>query len=179
MKIVISLPPCLNVRQLIIRFLCLSTIALALLGCKTALIDVDLAKIGSPPIGKASIFVIRPSYLSYAARDLPITVNKTEIADLVNLSYTSFLMPEGKLKLSSEGSFFSWPHREITMDVEAGQTYYLEWHAKETASSALMMYLFPDMDMDALHWEVINKESAQPLLKGIHYVSPEIPEISK
>ena len=179
MKIVISLPPCLNVRQLIIRFLCLSTIALALLGCKTALIDVDLAKIGSPPIGKASIFVIRPSYLSYAARDLPITVNTTEIADLVNLSYTSFLIPEGKLKLSSEGRFFSWPHREITMDVEAGQTYYLEWQAKESASSALMMYLFPNMDMDALHWEVINKESAQPLLKGIHYVSPEIPEISK
>ena len=65
------------------------------------------------------------------------------------------------------------------MDVEAGQTYYLEWQAKESASSALMMYLFPNMDMDALHWEVINKESAQPLLKGIHYVSPEIPEISK
>ncbi len=179
MKIVTSLPPCRNVRQLIIRFLCLNIIALALLGCKTALIDVDLAKSGSPPIGKASIFVIRPSYLSYAARDLTITVNKTEIADLVNSSYTSFSMPEGKLKLSSEGSFFSWPRREVTIDVEAGRTYYLEWHAKETASSALMMYLFPDMDMEALHWEVINKESAQPLLKGIHFVSPEIPEISK
>lgn len=179
MKIVTSLPSCLSVRQFLIRFLCLNTIALALLGCTTALIDVDLAKIGSPPTGKASIFLIRPSYLSYAARDLAVTLNKTEIADLVNLSYTSFLMPVGKLKLSSEGSFFSWPRREIILDVEAGQTYYLEWHAQETASSALMMYLFPNMDMDALHWEVISKESAQPLLKGIHYVSPEIPEISK
>lgn len=178
MKIVTSFPSCLN-WKLIIRFLCINAITLALLGCTTALIDVDPSKIGSPPTGKASIFLIRPSYLSYAARDLTVTVNKTEIADLVNLSYTSFLMPAGKLNLSSEGGILSWPRREISVDVEAGQTYYLEWHAKETASSALMMYLFPNMDMDALHWEIISKESAQPLLMGIHYVSPEIPEISK
>lgn len=177
--VIFLLPPRRKVRQLIIRFFCLTAIALALVGCATSLIHVDLAKIGPPPAGKASIFVIRPSYLSYAARDLTIKADNLKIADLTNLSYTFFLMPPGKLNFSSQGGFFSWPPREITLNVEAGKTYYLKWDGKETASSALMMYLFPNMDMDALHWEVISKESAQPLLKGIHYVSPEIPEISK
>jgi hypothetical protein len=42
-----------------------------------------------------------------------------------------------------------------------------------------MMFLFPNMDMDALHWEAISKESAQSLLQGTHYVKPKISEISK
>lgn len=176
--VIFLLPPRRKVRQLIIRCFCLTALALVV-GCTTSLIHVDLAKIDPPPVGKASIFVIRPSYLSYAARDLTIKVDNLKIADLTNLSYTFFLIPPGKLNLSSQGGFFSWPSREMTLKIEAGKTYYLEWRAKETASSALMMYLFPNMDMDALHWEVISRESAQPLLQGIHYVSPETPKISK
>lgn len=179
MKIITSLlPQHLNIKQLIIRFICLNG-ALILVGCATSLVHVDLSKGWAPSAGHASIVVIRPAYLSYAARDIIIKVDNSKIADLINLSYTSFSIPPGNVNLSSEGGFFSWPRREITFKVEAGKTYYLKWDAKETASSALMMYLFPNMDMDALHWEVINKESAQPLLMGIHYVRPKIPEISK
>lgn len=168
-----------NVRQFIIRHLYFIALALALAGCTTSLIRVDLSKIDAPPAGKASILVIRPSYLTYAARDLSITVNNSKIADLVNLSYTSFLMPPGKLNLSSKGWFFSWPAREITINVEAGQTYYLTWIAQETASSALMRMLFPVMDMDALHWELLSKDRAQALLDSTHYVKPTMLEITK
>jgi hypothetical protein len=169
----------LNVRQFIMRYFFLNVIALILAGCATSLTQVNLAKLDAPPAGKATILVIRPHYLSYAARDLTITANISEVADLINTSYTSFLMSPGSLKLSGEGNFFSWPHREITIPVEAGQTYYLAWMAKETASSALMMYLFPSMDMDSLHWALINQESAQPLLNSTHYVRSKTPELSK
>jgi hypothetical protein len=161
------------------RYFFLNAIALVLVGCASSLIQVNLAKLEAPPAGKATILVIRPHYLSYAARDLPITANNSEIADLINTSYTSFLMSPGSLKLSGEGSFFSWPRREITLDVEAGQTYYLAWVATETASSALMMYLFPSMDMEHLHWELISKERAQALLDSTHYVKPSVREIPK
>ncbi|MEO7622421.1 MAG: DUF2846 domain-containing protein [Gallionella sp.] len=164
-----------NIRQLLTFSLCINA-AFILAGCATGLVHVALSKLEAPSAGQASIFVIRPAYLSYAARDLTIKVDNTKIADLVNLSYTSFLIPQGNLNLSSEGGFFSWPRRELALKVEAGKTYYLKWVAKETASSALMMYLFPIMDMDALHWEVISQERAQPLLQGIHYVKPVIPE---
>jgi hypothetical protein len=79
-------------------------------------------------------------------------------------------MPPGKLNLSGEGVFFSWPRREITIDIKAGQTYYLKWFLKEEASSALMLYLFPKIE--DLHWESISKEDAQVLLNGIYYVEP-------
>ncbi|MEO8344003.1 MAG: DUF2846 domain-containing protein [Gallionella sp.] len=169
----------LSVRQLILHYFFLNATVLGLGGCTTSLTQVDLARLDAPPAGKATILVIRPHYLSYAARDLIITANNSAIADLINASYTSFLMPPGSLKLSSEGGFFSWPRREITIPVEAGQTYYLSWVAKETASSALMMYLFPNMNMDSLHWEMINQKSAQSLLNSTHHVRSETPELSK
>ena len=161
------------------RYFFLNAIALVLVGCATSLTQLNLAKLEAPPAGKATILVIRPHYLSYAARDLQITANNSEVADLINTSYTSFLMPPGSLKLSGEGSFFSWPRREITIKVEAGQTYYLAWAATETASSALMMYLFPSMDMANLRWELTNREKAQALLNSTHYVRSETPELAK
>lgn len=173
----VTLLPLLNVRQFIIRHLYSIAIALALVGCATSLIRVDLSKIDAPPPGKASIFVIRPSYLSYAARDLSIAANNSKIADLTKLSYTSFVMPPGKLTLSGEGGFFSWSRREITIDVAEGQTYYLAWIAKETASSALMNMLFPSLTV--LRWESISKKDAQQLLNGIYYVEPIVREIPK
>jgi hypothetical protein len=39
--------------------------------------------------------------------------------------------------------------------------------------------LFPSMDMDSLHWALINQESAQPLLNSTHYVRSKTPELSK
>jgi hypothetical protein len=163
-------PTCPNIRQSIIRLLCIFSIILGLAGCTSELIQVDLSKNYVPPPGKATIFIIRPSYLSYGSRDLYISVNNTEIASLPRLSYTTFLMPPGKLNLSGEGVFFSWPRREITIDIKAGQTYYLKWFLKEEASSALMLYLFPKIE--DLHWESISKEDAQVLLNGIYYVEP-------
>lgn len=175
-----TIPPTgLNVRQTIIRFFCLNVVALALAGCASSLVQVDLSVADTPPAGKAAIFVIRPAYLSYAARKLTVKVDNAKIADLINLSYTSFLVKPGEVRLSGEGSFFSWPRKEITLQAAEGQTYYLVWSGKETASFALMMYLFPSMDMDALHWESVSEDKAQLLLDSTHYVRAEMPEISK
>ena len=88
------------------RYFFLNAIALVLVGCATSLTQLNLAKLEAPPAGKTTILVIRPHYLLYAARDLQITANNSEVADLINTSYTSFLMPPGSLKLSGEGSFF-------------------------------------------------------------------------
>ena len=55
----------------------------------------------------------------------------------------------------------------------------MAWADTETASSALMMYLFPSMDMENLHWELISKEKAQALLDSTHYVKPSVREIPK
>lgn len=169
----------LNVRQFIIRRICFSTIALALAGCAPGLIRADLSNVSAPPAGKASIVVIRPYYLSYAARDLTITANNSTMADLTRSSYTSFLMSPGGLTLSGEGGFFSWPRRDITIEVKEGQTYYLAWITKETASSALMMYLFPTLQLDSLRWEVLSKEDVQHKLKDLYYAEPKIREIPK
>lgn len=168
-----------NFGRFIIRLFCSISIALILAGCASSLIRVDLSKADAPPAGKASIVVIRPTYLSYAARDLTITANKTKVADLVKTSYTSFLMPPGELTLSGVGGYFSWPYRELTIAVEAGKTYYVAWAAKETASSALMMFLFPTLQMDTLKWEVLSKEDAQQQLDNVYYIEPITREISK
>ena len=161
----------------IIRFCCFISIAAILAGCTSELIRVDLSKIDVPPPGEATIFIIRPSYLSYGSRDLTIGVNNTKIADLPRLSYTSFLMPAGKMTLSGAGGFFSWPRREITIDIKDGQNYYLKWTLKETASSALMLYLFPNLA--ELRWESISQEDAQALLNGIYFVEPTFQEIPR
>lgn len=165
----------LNIRQFIIRRHYFIAIALSLAGCSSNPTSVDLSKTGTPPPGEAYIFIIRPSYLSYAARDLLVKVNNTEIASLPRLSYTSFLMPPGKLNLSGEGGFISWPRRELSIDIEDGKTYYLSWTLKETASSALMMMLFPTIK--ELNWKSISKDDAQQLLKGIIYIEPTFQEI--
>jgi hypothetical protein len=165
----------LNIRQLIIRRHYFIAIALSLAGCSSNPATVDLSKIGTPPPGEAYIFIIRTSYLSYAARDLIIKVNNTEIASLPRLSYTSFLMPPGVLNLSGEGGFISWPRRELSIDIEDGKTYYISWTVKETASSALMMMLFPSIV--ELSWKPISKDDAQQLLKDIYYVEPTFQEI--
>jgi hypothetical protein len=138
------------------------------------LIRVDLSKIDVPPPGEATVFVIRPSYLSYGSRDLYIKVNETEIVTLPRLSYTSFLVPPGKLNLSGVGGWISWPRRDITIDIKDGQNYYVKWYLKEEASSALMLYLFPTIE--DLQWEPISKEDAQVLLNGIYYVEPTFQE---
>jgi hypothetical protein len=163
-----------NFGRSIIHLFCFISITAALAGCTSELIHVDLSKIDVPPPGEATILIIRPSYLSYGSRDLTIKVNNTEIAVLPRLSYTSFLMPSGKLALSGEGGFFSWPRRVQTFDINDGQNYYIKWALKETASSALMLYLFPNL-VD-LHWELISKEDAQVLLDGIYYVEPTFQE---
>jgi hypothetical protein len=150
-------------------------IALSLAGCSSNPATVDLSRIGAPPPGEAYIFIIRPSYLSYAARDLSVKVNNTEIASLPRLSYTSFLMPPGILNLSGEGGFISWPRRELSIDIEDGKTYYISWTLKETASSALMMMLFPTIE--ELNWKSISKDEAQQLLKNIFYVEPTFQEL--
>jgi hypothetical protein len=168
----------LNLGQLIIRFLYLNAFTMALAGCATSLIHVDLSKVDAPSAGKASVFVIRPTYLSYAARDLSITANNSKIADLIKLSYSSFLIQPGELRLSGEGGFFSWPRREITIPVEEGQTYYLVWMAKENGSSALMLFLFPIMDMSTIHWELVSKETAQSLLENTYYIESAAKEVS-
>jgi hypothetical protein len=164
-----------NFGRFIIRLLCTISITLVFTGCTAKLIRVDLSKIDTPPPGEATIFVIRPPYLSYGSRDLSIKVNNVEIASLPRVSYTLFLMPPGQMTLSGEGGFFSWPRREISVNIKDGQTYFLSWTLKETASSALMLYLFPSL-ID-LHWESINKEDAQILLNGISYVQPTYQEI--
>jgi hypothetical protein len=171
------LSPLPDFRRSIFRLCCYISITLVLAACTPELIRVDLSKFDAPPPGEATIFIIRPPYLSYGSRDLLIKVNNTEIASLPRMSYTSFLMPPGQLTLSGEGSFFSWPRQEITIDIKDGQSYYLSWHLHETASSALMMYLFPTMD--DLRWEVMSREQAQTLLNGIYYVEPTFQEISR
>jgi hypothetical protein len=158
----------------IIHLLYLISIAATLAGCTSELIHVDLSKVDVRPPGEATIFIIRPSYLSYGSRDLMIKVNNTEIAVLPRLSYTSFLMPPGKLALSGEGGWFSWPRRDINVDIKDGQSYYFKWELKETASSALMLYLFPNLA--DLRWELISKEDAQVLLDSIYYVPPTYQE---
>jgi hypothetical protein len=168
-------PP--KIWRLTIRLLCFFSITLGLAGCTSELIQVDLSKKYVPPPGKATVFIIRPPYLSYGSRDLYIKVSDSEIATLPRLSYTTFLMPPGKLYLSGEGGWFSWPRRDITIDIKDGQTYYLKWYLKEEASSALMLYLFPKIE--DLHWESINKEDAQVLLNGIYYVEPTFQEVPR
>ncbi|HTN93755.1 MAG TPA: hypothetical protein VMJ33_04165 [Gallionella sp.] len=147
---------------------------LVMSGCTSQLIHVDLSKIAAPPPGEAVIFIIRPSYLSYGSRDLYVRVNNTEIASLPRLSYTSFLISAGNMTLSGEGSWFSWPLREITVDIKDGKQYYLVWTVKETASSALMLYLFPTLE--DLRWNPISRDDAQKLLNGIYYVEPVFQE---
>lgn len=164
-----------NLGRFIICLFCVISITLALAGCTSGLTRVDLSQIDAPPPGEASIFIIRPPYLSYGSRDLSIKVNNIAIASLPRLSYTSLLMPPGQMTLSGEGGFFSWPRREITVDIKDGQTYYLSWTLKETASSALMLFLFPNLN--DLRWELISKEDAQVLLNGIAYVQPAYQEL--
>ena len=171
------LAPRPNFWRSIFRLCCYTSITLVLAGCTPGLIRVDLSKYDVPPPGEATIFIIRPPYLSYGSRDLIIKVNNTEIANLPRMSYTSFLMPPGQLTLSGEGGFFSWPRREITIDIKDGQHYYLSWHVKESASSALMLYLFPTMN--ELRWESISKEQAQTLLDSVYYVEPTFPEVPR
>jgi len=164
-----------NFGRFIIRLFCFISITLVLAGCTSNLIRVDLSKTDAPPPGEATIFIIRPSYLSYGSRDLSVYANNVKVASLPRLSYTSFLMAPGQLTLSGEGGFFSWPRREITVDIEDGKTYYLSWTLKETASSALMLYLFPTLN--ELRWEPIRKDDAQILLNSISYVEPTFQEI--
>lgn len=166
-----------SIARSITLLVCCFSIFQGLSGCTSDLIRVDLSKDNVPPQGRATIFVIRPSYLSYGSRDLDIKVSGTEIATLPRLSYTSFLMPPGTLYLSGEGGWFSWPLRDITIDVKAGQTYYLKWQLKEEASSALMLYLFPSIQ--DLHWVPISEEEAQVLLNGIYYVEPTFQEVPR
>jgi hypothetical protein len=78
-----------------IRHPYINAIALALVGCAPSLIRGDISNTSAPPAGKATIIVIRPYYLSYAAIDLTITANNSKMAELTRLSYTSFLMPPG------------------------------------------------------------------------------------
>jgi len=164
-----------NIRQFLIRFSGLIAIAIFISGCSAELTRVDLSQVDAPPATLASVYVIRPAYLSYAARDLTITANNTEVVDLGRLSYTTFLMAPGKLHLSGKGGFFSWPFADITIDTKAGETYFLEWNVKETASSALMNMLFPTIN--DLHWQSIDRKEAQPLLDSIYYEEPTFQEI--
>ena len=161
----------------IIHLFCFASITAVLAGCTSELVHVDLSRSYVPPPGEATIFIIRPSYLSYGSRDLTVSVNNIKIADLPRLSYTSFLMPAGKMTLSGAGGIFSWPRREITLDIKDAQNYYLRWTLKETASSALMLYLFPNMT--DLQWESISKEEAQTLLDGIYFVEPTFQEVPR
>ncbi len=164
-----------DIRRFLIRISGLVAIAILISGCAAQLTRVDLSRVDAPPANLASVYVIRPAYLSYAARDLTITANKTEVVDLGRLSYTTFLMAPGVLHLSGKGGFFSWPFADMTIDIKAGKTYFLEWSVKETASSALMNMLFPAIN--ELHWQLINREEAQPLLDSIYYEEPTFQEI--
>ena len=161
--------------QFLVRFSGLIVIAIFVSGCAAELTRVDLSQVDAPPAELASVYVIRPAYLSYAARDLTITANKTEVVDLSRLSYTSFLMAPGKLHLSGKGGFFSWPFADITIDIKAGESYFLVWRVTETASSALMNMLFPTII--ELRWESISRKEAQPLLDSIYYEEPTFQEI--
>jgi hypothetical protein len=165
----------LNIRRFLIRFSGLIAIVIFISGCAAELTRVDLSQVDAPPAELASIYVIRPAYLSYAARDLTIKANNTEVVDLTRLSYTSFLMAPGKLHLSGKGGFFSWPYTDITIDIKAGETYFLVWSVTETASSALMNMLFPSIT--DLHWKSVSRKEAQPLLDSIYYEEPTFQEI--
>ena len=166
--------PLQNFARFLFRLSCIISAALVLAGCASQLTRVDLSKIENPPPGESIIFIIRPSYLSYGSRDLYIKVNDIEIASLPRLSYTSFLIPAGEMKLSGYGGWFSWPQREITLNIKDGQQYFLSWHVKETASSALMLYLFPTLE--ELGWRSISREEAQNLLNSTYYIEPTFQE---
>lgn len=169
----ITLLPHLHIRKIIIRHFLFFVSALVLTGCATGSTKVDLTKIDASPPEKATIFVIRPAHLTSAIRGLSVTANNTKVADLSNLSYTSFLMAPGKLQLSGDGSALAWPHREITIDVAGGQTYYIAWMFLENNS----LLMVPVMNIDTLHWEALTKEGAQYLLNSTNYVAPIIREI--
>lgn len=152
-------------------------IALILVGCATGSTRVDLSKIDAPPPGTAKIFVIRPNHQFGRIIDLPVTANATKIAVLKNLSYTSFLMAPGKLKLSGDGTASSWPHKEITLDVAEGQTYYTAWDLVDSNFIYLVPIVGWAIDMNSIHWQLLTKEDAQELLNSTNYVAPTVEEI--
>jgi hypothetical protein len=165
----------INIRQSSIFHTYLLAVVLALTGCATGHTRVDLSTIEAPPPEKAMIFIIRPNHTFCAGINFSITANDTKIAVLSNLSYTSILMAPGKLKLSADG--FGCPHKEITIDVAGGQTYYAEWNLADSLGLAMLIPIAGyAKGMEDTHWDLLTKESAQELLKSTNYVKPIVEE---
>jgi hypothetical protein len=75
----------------------------------------------SPPSGKTSLILIRPSHLVNLLRDLSIRVSGLPIVELSNGSFTVVYVEPGKVVIESGGGFLSWSKREQMIEVSENE----------------------------------------------------------
>jgi hypothetical protein len=75
----------------------------------------------SPPSGKTSLILIRPSHIVNLLRDLSIRVSGLPIVELSNGSFTVVYVEPGKVVIESGGGFLSWSKREQIIEVSENE----------------------------------------------------------
>lgn len=128
------------------------------------------------------VFIIRPPYWANAIRGLTVSIDNAEIASLSNSSYTAISTRQKQLHIVGEGGFLSWDRKEDYFYMDAGKTYFLAWLAEEhfgmmdfTDSKGLPI-LGPKMDPKSVHWQLVDFDTAQELLKKASYVPAHFQE---
>jgi hypothetical protein len=112
-----------------------------------------------PPLGKASLVLIRPAYVAYALRGLSIKVNGNPAAELSNRSYTVLYVNSGSQKIESEGGFLSWSKKEKIIEASENQVIYVLWYIQDGLAG------YANKVFDA-QWQVVTKEVATEYLSN-------------
>ena len=112
----------------------LFSVGLALSGCSAT--GPVFKEAETAPIGKALIYIYRPSSFALAARDAHFFVDNEELIHLSNSGYTHTYLSEGRHKIMQRwnestitGVLFgvSAKTTEIPLDVKAGEVYFVRF----------------------------------------------------
>jgi hypothetical protein len=116
-----------------------------------------------PPLGKASLVLIRPFYVTYGIRSLSVKINATPVVELSNKSHTVLYVNPGNQKIESEGGFLSWSKKEKMVETTENKVTYVLWYIQDGLDG------YADKVFNA-QWQVVPKEVAVQYLNGSKYV---------
>lgn len=112
-----------------------------------------------PPLGKASLVLMRPMESLNALRDLSINVNELPAVELSTGNFTVVYVEPGKVVIENEGSFISWAKTERIIEVSENEIVFAVWaHHKD----------------GSWQWEIVQRSGAESYLSRYTYIPPNM-----
>lgn len=113
---------------------------------------------------KTTLVIIRPYNYYYFGHSVEVLVNGASQVKLPNQSYSTLIMPSGKLDVIGQSGLLGPQKKEIYLEGQAGEVIYLLWRTTEKPSYTSVVPVV------LLNWDVLSKSEADIYLKSVEFV---------